>query len=112
MMKGTDFEKKVWRAVCQIPRGRVATYREVAIWIGHPRSWRAVARVLARNPRPITVPCHRVVRSDGRLGGYVLGLKEKIKLLVAEGVEVKKGRVDLEKFGFRFRAGGRFGRAP
>lgn len=62
---------------------------------------RFVGNSLGRNPKPVVVPCHRVICSDGRVGGYKLGIREKIRLLRKEGIEVKNGRVDLGKYMFR-----------
>ncbi|OUX53103.1 MAG: 6-O-methylguanine DNA methyltransferase [Pelagibacteraceae bacterium TMED287] len=88
MKKGTDFERKVWRFISTIPKGKVLTYKQVAIGIEKPKSSRAVANACAKNPYAPNVPCHRVVRSDGKLGGYSGkgGIKTKKKLLKSEGV--------------------------
>ena len=88
MKKGTDFERKVWRFISTIPKGKVLTYKQVAIGIEKPKSSRAVANACAKNPYAPNVPCHRVVRSDGKLGGYSGkgGIKTKKKLLKEEGV--------------------------
>ena len=67
---GTEFQIKVWNALKEIPRGEVRTYTEIAVQIGHPNSARAVANACGQNPYPPIVPCHRVVRKDGGLGGY------------------------------------------
>ena len=86
---GTAFQVKVWNAMKKIPRGEVRTYTEIAVQIGHPNSARAVANACGQNPYPPIVPCHRVVRSDGSLGGYSAegGVETKRRLLSAEGVE-------------------------
>ena len=94
----SEFQDRVLKLVSMIPKGKVTTYKELARALGRPRAYRAVANALARNPYPIKIPCHRVVRSDGKIGGYKLGGKQKMKLLTAEGIEVKRGRVDLEKY--------------
>jgi methylated-DNA-[protein]-cysteine S-methyltransferase len=90
----TDFEARVYEVVRKIPRGKVSTYKAIARALGDERKARAVGRALARNPEPIKVPCHRVVRSDLTLGGYSLGLERKRRLLEEEGVVIRKGRVD------------------
>ena len=69
-MTGTPFQKRVWNEIKNIPAGQTRTYKEIAVSIGNPRSSRAVANACAANPNPIGVPCHRVIRSDGRHGGY------------------------------------------
>lgn len=80
------FQQQVLRADHAIPRGSVSTYRFVAEQIGNPRSARAVGTAQATNPFPIVIPCHRVIRSDGTLGGYGGGLEMKRMLLEREGV--------------------------
>jgi len=87
MSKGTAFQKKVWNEIDKIPRGEVVTYSQIAENIGHPKAARAVANACGANPNPIVVPCHRVIRSDGELGGYSGsgGIKQKRKLLENEG---------------------------
>ncbi|MCK4475804.1 MAG: DUF5615 family PIN-like protein [Methanophagales archaeon] len=80
--------------VKQIPKGKVTTYGEIAREItGSVRAARAVAQAVAKNPYPIIIPCHRVVRSNGDVGGYSLGVEKKIRLLRAEGVEIREGKV-------------------
>ncbi len=83
---GTPFQIKVWKEIKNIPKGKTKTYKEIAINIGHPNSARAVANACARNPHPILIPCHRVVRSDGKIGGYSGpgGASQKKKLLLKE----------------------------
>jgi methylated-DNA-[protein]-cysteine S-methyltransferase len=85
---GTDFQIKVWNAISKIPKGRVKTYKELARSIRKPKASRAVANACGKNPFPIKIPCHRVIRSDGRLGGYSGkgGIKTKRKLLRSEGI--------------------------
>ena len=85
---GTEFQIKVWLELKKIPYGEVRTYKQIAEIIGHPKSSRAVANACGRNPFAPTIPCHRVVRSDGGLGGYsgVGGVATKMKLLIDEGV--------------------------
>ena len=69
-MEGTSFQKLVWMELLSIPEGEVRTYKQVAVAIGKPNSSRAVANACAANPYSPAVPCHRVIRSDGRIGGY------------------------------------------
>ena len=85
---GTDFQIKVWNAISKIPKGKVKTYKELARSIRKPKASRAVANACGKNPFPIKIPCHRVIRSDGRLGGYSGkgGIKTKRNLLRSEGV--------------------------
>lgn len=81
---GSQFQKKVWDHLRTIPCGATRTYLEVAHAIGSPRSVRAVANACGQNPIAIFIPCHRVIRSDGSLGGFRWGLERKAKLLLAE----------------------------
>jgi methylated-DNA-[protein]-cysteine S-methyltransferase len=81
----TIFEKKVYAAVMKIPRGETRTYKWVAARIGRPNASRAVGGALKRNPYSPFVPCHRVVRSDGSVGGFSRGAAVKARLLVDEG---------------------------
>ena len=87
-LKGTKFQLKVWNYLKKIPRGTVKTYSEVAKSIGKPLAVRAVANAIGKNPLPPQIPCHRVIRSDGSLGGYSGkgGIKTKRLLLKKEGI--------------------------
>jgi len=86
ILKGTKFQLKVWKYLKTIPKGKVKTYKQVAISINSPKSARAVANACAKNPYAPKIPCHRVIRSDGGLGGYSGGggIKQKLKLLRSE----------------------------
>ncbi len=83
---GTEFQMQAWRAMCRIPFGKTISYGQQARNIKRPKAFRAVGSANGKNPIPIIVPCHRVVASDGSLGGYSLGLKMKKQLLALEGV--------------------------
>ena len=87
-LEGTNFQIKVWNELKKIPSGEVRTYKQIAESIGHPNSSRAVANACAKNPYAPIIPCHRVVRSDGTLGGYsgLGGVETKMRLLIEEGV--------------------------
>ncbi|MBI4133428.1 MGMT family protein [Candidatus Uhrbacteria bacterium] len=87
------FAQAVYRALRGVPRGNVTTYGALARAVGSPRAARAVGRALRENPTPSRVPCHRVVRADGLVGGYAWGTRRKISLLRGEGVKVEEGRV-------------------
>ncbi len=89
-MKGTKFQLKVWKYLKTIPKGSVKTYKQVAIKIKRPKSARAVANACGKNPNPPKIPCHRVIRSDGGLGGYSGrgGIKTKLRLLRSEKVDI------------------------
>lgn len=88
-MRGTPFQVRVWRALLEIPLGETRSYSEVASAIGHPRAVRAVAGACAANPVGLLVPCHRVIRADGTLGGYGWGLERKRALLDAEAARAR-----------------------
>ena len=89
-MKGTTFQLKVWTYLKKIPRGSVKTYSQVAKSIGKPLAVRAVANAIGKNPYAPSIPCHRVIRSDGSLGGYSGkgGIKTKKLLLKREGIKL------------------------
>ena len=86
-LKGTNFQVKVWKFLKKIKKGEVKTYKEVAIAIRRPKAARAVANACAKNPYAPKIPCHRVIRSNGTLGGYSAagGTKTKKKILRKEG---------------------------
>ena len=84
-LKGTPFEMKVWSELTKIPYGETRSYKEIARAIGHPKAFRAVGNANGSNPIPLIVPCHRVIESNGGLGGY------------GQGIEVKKRLLELEK---------------
>ena len=83
-LQGTEFQKLVWSAIVKIPVGTTMTYQQLAISIGRKSSVRAVASACGANPVAIVIPCHRVLRSDGGLGGYRWGLQRKKALLALE----------------------------
>ena len=84
--KGTNFQKMVWTELKKIPFGETRTYKEIAVAIGKPKAARAVANACGKNPYPIIIPCHRVVRSDGSIGGFTGdgGVEKKRQLLRQE----------------------------
>ena len=98
-LKGTKFQLKVWKYLKTIPKGKIRTYKQVAAAINSPKSARAVANACGQNPYAHRIPCHRVVRSDGTLGGYsgAGGVNTKIKLLRSEGVQPLNLKKLLEK---------------
>ncbi|MBI4440132.1 MGMT family protein [Candidatus Woesearchaeota archaeon] len=99
-----SFHEMVWQKCREIPKGKVTTYKELGNAI-NSRAYRAIGTALSKNPHAPEVPCHRVVKSKGSVGGYSGkgGKNAKIKLLEKEGVSIKDGIVDLEKFLHRFR---------
>ena len=98
-----NFQSAVYQKTRMVLRGRVTTYGQIARAIGKPRASRAVGNALNRNPYALIVPCHRVVRSDGKIGGFARGAKAKARILAKEGVEVKNGKIvnfEQKMFGF------------
>ena len=100
----SKFEEKVLEAVGQVPTGRVATYKFLARAVGRARAVRAVGNALNKNPALIKTPCHRIVRSDGKVGGYRRGIRKKLLLLKREGIEMdaKNKIVNLDKIIYKF----------
>ena len=82
--RGTDFQKRVWRALCEIPYGETRSYKQVAEAIGNPKAVRAVGMANNRNPLLIVIPCHRVIGANGKLVGYAAGMDKKEFLLKRE----------------------------
>ncbi len=89
-LKGTDFEKKVWVYLKGIPYGETRTYKWLAEKIGNPLATRAIGRALSKNPVPIVLPCHRVIESDGSIGGFSSGINIKVRLLEKEYYSKKR----------------------
>ena len=86
-LSGTKFQISVWKEIKKIPKGQTKTYKDIALALKKPKSSRAVANACGKNPLLIEIPCHRVIRSDGKLGGYSGkgGINQKRKLLKEEG---------------------------
>ena len=84
-----------------MPKGKVTTYKSLAIAM-KTKAYRAVGNAMNKNPYAPEVPCHRVINSNGNLGGFALGLPKKIKMLKAEGIEIKNNKINLEKYEFKF----------
>jgi len=92
-------DQSVYNLVSNIPPGKVATYGQLASYVGNPRAARGIGKILNKNPRPIIVPCHRVVCSDGHIGGYMYGKERKISLLLNEGIPIVNDLIkDFEKY--------------
>ena len=95
-------EEKVYKKLLEVPQGMVTTYGELAKAVGLNNGQRVIGRIMNQNPYPVIVPCHRVIQSDGKIGGYAWGKKIKINILSKEGVKIKDGKiVDLKKI-YRF----------
>jgi len=87
---GTDFEKHIWQTLLKIPYGETRTYKWLAEKAGFLKASRAAGNALSKNPLPVIVPCHRIIKSDGSLGGFTGGTDIKIKLLKVENIVIKK----------------------
>lgn len=87
---GTDFQRRVWRALTEIPYGKAISYKDLSQRADCPRGFQAVGQANGKNPLPILIPCHRVIGADGSLGGYSAGLERKRFLLDLEGIEYRK----------------------
>jgi O-6-methylguanine DNA methyltransferase len=96
----STFFSKVYEITKQIPKGKVATYKQIATLAGNKKAYRAVGTAMRKNPDTSTIPCHRVVGSDGYMHGYSLlkGIDSKIQLLEDEGIKVINGKVNLKKY--------------
>ena len=86
-LEGTEFRKKVWKSIAKIKYGEICSYKEIAVSINNPSAARAVGSACRLNPIPLIIPCHRVLRSDGSIGKYAFGIKNKHKLLELESYE-------------------------
>lgn len=90
--------ERIYQFTTQIPRGRISTYGILAREVGMPKASRWIGRILSNNPKPKIIPCHRVVYSNGGIGGYVGGVGMKIRMLKSEGISVKNGKIiEFEK---------------
>lgn len=96
-------DKKIYKKLLEVPKGKITTYGELAKAVGMKNGQRAVGRIMNKNPYPVIVPCHRVVKSDGKVGGYAYGEEIKSNMLQNEGIEIKNGKIsDLENRIHRF----------
>jgi methylated-DNA-[protein]-cysteine S-methyltransferase len=93
----------VYKKLLQVPKGKITTYGELANAVGLKNGQRTIGRIMNKNPYPAIVPCHRVVNSNGKIGGYAYGIDVKTNMLVKEGIKIKEGKIlDFEKRIFRF----------
>ena len=94
---------RVYTKLLQVPEGKVTTYSDLAKAVGLKNGQRVIGTIMKKNPFPVIVPCHRVVKSNGKIGGYVYGERMKSQILAREGIKIKAGRImdfDKEKFYF------------
>ncbi len=98
-----ELDKLVYKKLLKVPKGKVTTYGELAKAVGLKNGQRLIGQIMGKNPFPVIIPCHRVVKSDGKIGGYYYGNKVKTKMLSDEGIAIKNGKVqDWEKSVFKF----------
>ncbi|HWY34167.1 MAG TPA: MGMT family protein [Nitrosopumilaceae archaeon] len=95
-------EDKVYKKLLEVPPGMVTTYRELAMAVGLKNGQRVIGRIMNKNPYPVIVPCHRVINSNGKIGGYAWGEKIKTNMLSKEGVKIKNGKIIDLKMIYRF----------
>ena len=94
---------KVYRKLLQVPKGKVTTYGELAKAVGLKNGQRIIGMIMKKNPYPVIVPCHRVVKSNGKIGGYAYGERVKSKILANEGIKIEAGKIiDFDKMKFYF----------
>jgi len=95
-------EEKVYKKLLEVPLGMVTTYGELSKAVGIKNGQRVIGGIMNKNPYPVIVPCHRVIKSDGKIGGYAWGEKIKISMLAKEGVKIKNGKIVDLKMIYRF----------
>jgi len=83
----------VYKKLLQVPKGKVTTYSALAKAVGLKNGQRVIGRIMNKNPYPVVIPCHRVILSNGKVGGYAWGEKVKTKMLAKEGIKIKKGKI-------------------
>ncbi len=96
-----NFNEKCYELLKKVPRGKVTTYKEIAKSL-NTKAYRAVGNAMNKNPYK-EVPCHRVIKADGEVGGFALGTKKKIEMLRKEGIEIISGKVDLNRFLYKYK---------
>lgn len=98
-----NLEQKIYKKLLEVPKGKVTTYGELSKAVGLKNGQRYIGNVMNKNPYPVIVPCHRVILSTGKIGGYAYGEHIKAKMLNDEGIQIKNGQIlDLENKIYRF----------
>lgn len=98
-----NLDEKVYRKLLEVPKGKITTYGELAKAVGLKNGQRIIGRIMNKNPYPVIIPCHRVIKSDGKIGGYAYGGDVKSNMLAKEGITIDNGKiVDLENMMHRF----------
>jgi methylated-DNA-[protein]-cysteine S-methyltransferase len=88
-----SLDKKIYKKLLEVPEGKITTYGELAKAVGFINGQRAVGKIMHKNPFPIIIPCHRVVKADGKVGGYAYGEEIKTNMLKKEGIKIKDGKI-------------------
>jgi methylated-DNA-[protein]-cysteine S-methyltransferase len=97
-----NLEHEIYKKLLQVPKGKVTTYSELAKAVGLKNGQRAIGKIMNKNPFPVIIPCHRVILSNGKIGGYAWGEKIKTNMLSKEGIKIKNGKIlDTNKI-YRF----------
>ncbi|MBI1828991.1 MAG: MGMT family protein [Thaumarchaeota archaeon] len=95
-------EDKVYKKLLEVPSGMVTTYGELARAVGLKNGQRVIGKIMNKNPYPVIIPCHRVIKSNGKIGGYAWGEKIKTNMLSKEGIKIKNGKIVDLKMIYRF----------
>ena len=96
-----SFNESCYAVLKKVPKGKATTYKEIARVL-RSKAYRAVGNAMNQNPHAPQVPCHRVVKTDGSVGGFAHGTQKKIKMLRGEGIEIAKGKINLDKYFYKF----------
>ncbi len=96
-----SFNERCYALLRKVPRGKVTTYKDLAEAM-KTKAYRAVGNAMNKNPYAPQVPCHRVIKSNGEVGGFAFGTEKKTRMLKSEGIVIDNGKIDLEKYEFRF----------
>ncbi|MDB4849981.1 MGMT family protein [Nitrosopumilus sp.] len=98
-----NIEQKVYKKLLDVPKGKITTYGDLAKAVGLKNGQRLIGKIMSNNPYPVLVPCHRVVMSTGKIGGYAYGKIVKMKILSDEGIEITNGKIEsFDKKLFKF----------
>jgi len=98
-----NLDQKIYKKLLEVPKGQITTYGELAKAVGLKNGQRIIGKIMNKNPYPVIIPCHRVVMSTGKIGGYAYGEQIKINLLNDEGIQIKNGKIiDLKNRMYRF----------
>lgn len=98
-----NLDKKIYKKLLEVPKGKITTYGELAKAVDLKNGQRVVGKIMNKNPYPVIIPCHRVVQSDGKIGGYAYGQVIKSDMLTKEGITIKNGKIlDLQNKIYRF----------